>query len=172
MMIAGAVLFLAIVAAGVTVATSRTGRARNEVTVVALPGAPVVPPVVPPPTVAVTAPATPPVSPTRSVMVVSEPAGADVYQGAVLLGVTPLVVEALPGALPLTLRLERFEDATVDLATSGPTTSVTLVAERRRGGTARRTETTPPPEGGGEAPTPPTGTETGTGGGDGYERFD
>jgi PEGA domain len=131
--------------------------------------------VIPPVNPVISAPVTP-TTLARSIMVVSEPAAAEVFRGEQLLGRTPLVVEARAGDAPLTLRLDHFEDAVLDLSTAGPTATVTLEAERRRGG--RRVEERPsetpetPPE------TPATGGSsggtTGTTGGTGsaYERFD
>ena len=181
MMVAAAVLLVALIGAGVMVATTRPGRARSDVTVVALPpgtlpaGSTTVR-VIPPVNPVISAPVTP-TTLARSIMVVSEPAAAEVFRGEQLLGRTPLVVEARAGDAPLTLRLDHFEDAVLDLSTAGPTATVTLEAERRRGG-GRRVEEHPsetpesPPE------TPATGGSTGstggtTGGtGSAYERFD
>jgi serine/threonine-protein kinase len=174
LMIAGTVLVGALILAGVTVATTVPRRDRSEITVVALPGARTPTPPTPPPTVGATAPEAPRTTTSRSVMVVSEPVGAEIYRDGTLLGVAPLMVETQPGDPPLTLRLAHFEDASLDLASSGPTAAVTLTAERRRGGRrsgggSETVET--PPTGPASGEEPPAGGGTTTSGG-GYERFE
>ncbi len=164
-LIAAGVVLIAVLAAGITVATTRPSRADGALTVVALPnttGSLPAPPVR-------SAPVTPTVE-ARSVMVVSEPEGAEVWRGDSLLGHAPLLVEVHTGDGPLALRLEDHRDASLDLTSAGPTETVTLIANRRRGGHRGRD-----PDGDTEVPevteTPVTTTPP-SGGGGAYERFE
>jgi serine/threonine-protein kinase len=129
MLIGLGVVLVALLAAGITVATTRRGGAAVPLTVVALPNTTGT---IPPPVPVRSAPVTPTVE-ARSVMVVSEPSGAEVWRGDSLLGMAPLLVEVHTGDGPLSLRLEDHRDASLDLTSAGPTETVTLVANRRRG---------------------------------------
>jgi tRNA A-37 threonylcarbamoyl transferase component Bud32 len=158
----GAVLLAAgvvLLATAIAALTVLGGSPEPEpVVVAALPAVPALP---------ATAPAASSPAPlVRSVTVLSEPDGARVYRDELLLGTTPLVVEARPGAAPLTLRLERHEDATLDLAAAGPTATVSLEPVRRRSGGRREDEPEAPPASVVEAPpsSPPPAR--------GYERFE
>jgi len=142
------------------------------------------------PSTVATAPTAPVPAPptTRSVHVASEPPGAEIWSGDLLLGTAPRAIDvALGGPAPaLELRLPGHEAASLDLATVGESATVTMVPERPRrtgssGASARRGSSSgsgagSEPAGPPDPPDPPAGGSSSSGGttvsAGGYERFD
>ncbi len=165
--IGGAVLVgVSILVAAIAIGTSGSGAAASTETHI------VVRPLPPAPPTTVGLP--PPVSlapAIRSVVVSSEPPGAEIWQSGVLVGTSPITFQVDPSAPPaqIELRLSGHESTTVDLANASDETTVTLAA--RRVSTGPRTPRTPHIGSSVEPPattTPPTTTASGSS----YERFD
>ena len=167
---AGATLVgVALLAAIVAIATSGSGASAHTE-----PGV-VVRPLDPPPTTTLAAAPPPTIAlAMRSVVVSSDPPGAEIWQSGLLVGTAPLSFQLDPAQTaptPIELRLAGREPASIDLTTVADATTVTLAPRRSAPPTTRatprstRVESDPPPP----STPPPTTTTTAAGG---YERFD
>jgi serine/threonine-protein kinase len=135
--IGASVVAVSLLGAIVVMATGSSGAsAHDDVVVRSLAAPPTTTPVVPaaPPSVVPL--------PTRTVLVSSEPPGAEIWQGDLRVGTAPqsfAIDPSAPAPAALELRLAGHDPATVDLATASDITTVTLAPHRA---IAR---TTPPP---------------------------
>ncbi len=163
---AGAVVLVALLVGVVAIATGGSGAsgARDHV---------VVRPLAPPTTTSIAAPPPTTVVALRSVVVASDPPGAEIWQSGMLVGTAPLSFQIDPAQTapsPIELRLTGREPASVDLTTAADMTTVALAPRRTAPPTTRGTPHTT--RVGGDTPPPTSTTAPATTTAGGYERFD
>jgi hypothetical protein len=167
--VGGVVLIGSLLVAAIAIGTSGSGASASTEPSLVVRTLPTVTPV--PATVALPPPVSVAIPATRSVVVSSEPPGAEVWQSGAMIGATPMALTVDPAAPPppIELHLAGHDDATLDLASADGATTVTLTPHRVS--TGPRTPRTPR-LGTGVAPPSTTAPPPSTTSTSGYERFD